>query len=439
MVEAKKGKLISSSGDIAAYVDRNAAVELNGQSYGATVRSAKCQILTSGTKCPECVHYRDIIRSIHHRWQKRLKTSPSQLTSTHSHVNDRWLKTPERKAKVAKLRQRVRSAESMVKYMKEKIAVSTDELGTHVDDSLHNGLEQIMSELSPRIEKQYLKGTFHRLFWEQQLQAMSQHPTQRRWHPMLIRWCLHLKMISTSAYNALRGVLTLPCGRTLQDYTRWVKADVGIQPEVTEQLRREARVDSLQEWKKYVAVVFDEVKVKEGIVYDKHECRIVGFVDFGDVNNALLAFERSMNGDADRTVAKHMLVFMVRGIFIKLQFPYAQYPTTDLSAELLHPIVWEVVKNLECAGFKVISLTGDKASVNRKFFRMHRSDSKSDEVTFKVRNPYSIEKRFIYFISDVPHLIKTTRNCWSNSFCHSYKRALWVCTSCNLCTPFMLL
>ena len=165
MVEAKKGKLISSSGDIAAYVDRNAAVELNGQSYGATVRSAKCQILTSGTKCPECVHYRDIIRSIHHRWQKRLKTSPSQLTCTHSHVNDRWLKTPERKAKVAKLRQRVRSAESMVKYMKEKIAVSTDELGTHVDDSLHNGLEQIMSELSPRIEKQYLTGTFHRLFW----------------------------------------------------------------------------------------------------------------------------------------------------------------------------------------------------------------------------------------------------------------------------------
>lgn len=26
-------------------------------------------------------------------------------------------------------------------------------------------------------------------------------------------------------------------------------------------------------------VAFDEVKFKEGIVYDKHECRIVGFVD----------------------------------------------------------------------------------------------------------------------------------------------------------------
>ena len=42
-------------------------------------------------------------------------------------------------------------------------------------------------------------------------------------------------------------------------------------------------VDKLEDWQKYVAVCFDEVKVKEGIVFDKHECRVVGFVDFGDV------------------------------------------------------------------------------------------------------------------------------------------------------------
>ena len=78
--------------------------------------------------------------------------------------------------------------------------------------------------------------------------------------------------------------------------------------------------------KKIVAVVFDEVKVKEGHVYDKHECIIVGYVGCGDVNNVLLALERSRNGDADHTVAKHVVIFMVRGIFIHLQFSYAQYP-----------------------------------------------------------------------------------------------------------------
>ena len=294
---------------------------------------------------------------------------------------------------------------------------------------------------SAKVRKQHSEGTFHRLFGDQQVEAMSKHPTQRRWHPMLIRWCLHLKTMSSAAYDAFRGVLTLPCGRTLQDYTRWIKAGVGIQPEVTEQLMKEAKIDSLQEWQKYVAVVFDEVKVKEGIVYDKRASRIVGFVDFGDVNNALLAFETSLKGETARPVAKHMLAFMVHGFFIRLKFLYAQYPLTDLSAELLYPIVWEAIKNLESVDFKVISLTGDKASVNRKFFRMHRlKKSKSDDVTYKVRNPYSTDDHFIYFISDVPHLVKTVRNCWSNSFGHSYKRAMWVrihtllyCTCTYIC------
>ena len=42
---------------------------------------------------------------------------------------------------------------------------------------------------------------------------------------------------------------------------------------------------------------------------------IVGFVG-RDVNNVLLALERSRNVDADHTVAKHMPVFMVCGYLI---------------------------------------------------------------------------------------------------------------------------
>jgi len=196
---------------------------------------------------------------------------------------------------------------------------------------------------------------------------------------------------------------------------------------------KEVQMETLEDWQKYVAVIFDEMKIKEGIVFDKHECKIIGFVDLGTVNNALCSFEQAISDPNDRPhVAKDMLVFMVRGIFIKLNFPYAQYPTRGIAADCLLPIVWEVVKNLECAGFKVLSLTGDKASPNRKFFRMHRlGTTQKSDVTYKMRNPYSIEKRDIYFISDVPHLIKTVRNCWSNSFGHSHKRALWVRSTCT--------
>ena len=34
-------------------------------------------------------------------------------------------------------------------------------------------------------------------------------------------------------------------------------------------------------------------------------------------------------------------------------------------------------------------------------------------------------ERFVFF-SDVPHLIKTTRNCFSNSFAHANTRGMWV-------------
>ena len=429
MANGRKGKFTSTSGGITAYLDKNAAVEINGKTYCETIRSSRCHLLIRGTKCPECVSYRDTLRSMHHRWLKRQKVS-SQV-STHSHTNERWLNTPQRKVKTTELKKRAVTAEKKVRYLRDKIAASTAKLAVDVDDELHNDLKRMMGDNNDRIRNQYKEGGFHRLFWAQQMEAMSKFPTQRRWHPMLIRWCLHLRMLSPAAYDALRGIITLPCGRTLQDYTHYIKSGVGIQPEVTKQLMQEVQIETLQDWQKYVAVIFDEMKIKEGIVFDKHECKIIGFVDLGTVNNALRSFEQSIGGPSDTPhVAKDMLVFMVRGLFIKLHFPYAQYPTRGVTADYLFPIAWEVVKNLELAGFKVLSLTGDKASPNRKFFRMHRlGTTQKSGITYKIRNPYSIEERDIYFISDVPHLIKTVRNCWSNSFGHNHKRALWVCST----------
>lgn len=186
MVEAKKGSLKSSTGSVSAYMDSNAAVELNGQSHSKTVRSTRCQLLSSASKCPVCVAYRDTIRSTYHRWVKTCRKSPSTSVSASSHKNDRWLKTPEMRKKVTELKKRMRSAESTVKYMKKKIAGSTDKIGVGVDDSLHTGLHAVMSEFSSHVEEKYAEDSFHRLFWEQQMKLISTEPKQRRWHPMLI-------------------------------------------------------------------------------------------------------------------------------------------------------------------------------------------------------------------------------------------------------------
>lgn len=82
--------------------------------------------------------------------------------------------------------------------------------------------------------------------------------------------------------------------------------------------------------------------------------------------------------------------------------------------------LWEAVERLERCGFRVMALICDGLAANRRLFRLHDPKA-SPKNTYKVINPYSDDGRHIYFQSDPPHLIKTTRNAWASS-----KRKLWV-------------
>ena len=56
-------------------------------------------------------------------------------------------------------------------------------------------------------------------------------------------------------------------------------------------------------------------------------------MDLDDVSNHLHAFERILTDPTSKpTLATHMVVFMVRGLFSSLRFPYAQFPCSTLYA-----------------------------------------------------------------------------------------------------------
>ena len=136
--------------------------------------------------------------------------------------------------------------------------------GIAVDSEVHSDLLATIQSENP-----FSEITFKRLLWEQQLQAATVKDKRNvRWLPTIIKWCLSMKLSSSSAYRAMRdtGFITLPSTRTLRDYTHVFKAQTGIQPEVNDQI---VKLDTLQEWQKYVCVMFDEVKIKEGLVFDK--------------------------------------------------------------------------------------------------------------------------------------------------------------------------
>lgn len=293
-----------------------------------------------------------------------------------------------------------------------------------------------MNENCERIKHTYPDGSFARLLWEEQLKSASvKDSRQIRWHPLMIKWCLNLKLISSAAYHAVctSGFLRLPSERTLRDYTHYFKSQPGFHSQLNQQLQKESDIESLPESKRYVALLIDEMKIKEDLVYDKHTGQMIGIVSLGDINDMLLEMEKNLDEKiSHQPVARQVLVLMVRGIFFKLEFPYAHFGTQAVTADVLFPIVWEAIRQLENIGCKVICVTADGASTNRKFFRMHGT---GNDLVYKTHNPYADpkEKRSLYFISDPPHLIKTTRNCWSHSGDRG-TRLMTVCTSihCSL-------
>ena len=207
------------------------------------------------------------------------------------------------------------------------------------------------------------------------------------------------------------GFIKLPSERTLRDYTNYFANKPGFMDEVDEQLMNEIS-PNLPTSRRFVALLLDEMKVKEGLVYNKYSGEIIGFTNLGDINDELMQIEQ---GGRQLAVAKHVLILMVRGIMFKLEFPLAHFGTRDAAGDILFPIVWEAVRRLEARELKVLCITADGASPNRKFFRMHYSKKDPDTLFYKTQNIYSPDSRWLYFVCDPPHLMKTVRNCWLHS------------------------
>ena len=89
----------------------------------------------------------------------------------------------------------------------------------------------------------------------------------------------------------------------------------------------------------------DEMHIREDHIYDKHTGALLGFTSLGDINSHLDRFEQSVETNTIREslVAKTMLIIMVRGLFTKLQYPYAQFPSVKFSGDQIVDPFWEAI------------------------------------------------------------------------------------------------
>ena len=160
----------------------------------------------------------------------------------------------------------------------------------------------------------------------------------------------------------------MPHVNTLKKYINYTDTTSGFNPDVLEQLVTDSKLSTLQEFEKNVALSFDEIKIKAGLVYKKGSGKIVGFTDMGDINDEIKTLvdrcEKKKKEKVD--FASYINVFMVRGICSKLCSPIGYHSSMGFTGDQLFPLVWEATRILEGLGFRVRSWTSDGAAPNRK-------------------------------------------------------------------------
>lgn len=286
-------------------------------------------------------------------------SSTDDRTSISSHTNYRYLSTPEKHERMKLLHRENRAGRERVKRLKEKLSKAIEEQGVNLEADMMEDLQVIMEEEQQQALKGVEEGTFLHLFWQQQKEASLKNKRGMRWHPAMIKWCIFLRHQSRKAYETLRqsGCIHLPSQRTLQDYSHCVKSAAGFSLQIDQQLMQAANITTCEFYEKFVAILIDEMYVRQDLVYEKQSRKLVGFTSLGDINDHLVAFEKSIveeNPDEIDDVAKTMVVFMVRGLFSKLRYPYAQFPCSSLTGDLLYQPFWHAVFRLENMGLKVI-------------------------------------------------------------------------------------
>ena len=359
-------------------------------------RTHGCALLLGlGEQCCSCLQYSKKSELSKKAQQKKL-AEPAHLFSPVSQT------APER-IKLTLQMQRLKCAELEQKLEEMKLEIQKSSV--EVDHQLSQDITSILGKSDKNVTP------FMNLFWQQQKKQLTRSSTGVRYHPMIIRYCLSLATKSPACYEELRKskILVLPSQRTLKDYRNCIRPKAGFQEEVIEELKDST--NSYFDVQRYIVLLFDEMKIMSNLVFDKVTGELIGYLDLGDPDINFGTLEK-----VDE-IASHALVFFIRGICTELKFSLAYFATNGVTSHQLMPLFWEAIGMLELScNLWVIASTSDGASPNRRLYRMHKplDNNAEDEFCYRTINLYA-PHRYIYFFSDVPHLVKTTRNCLYSS------------------------
>ena len=383
-------------------------------------RSNNCEILIKSFDM--CVNCNKLEKNANSSLSKKLKRQEKILLEP-AKPNAPVSKTSSQRIKLTLQQYRIENKElkTKIENLKDEIAKNAH----NISDSLNNDLVTIMSEADQSQVPPFMK-----FFWEEQQKYVKSSAKGIRYHPMVIRYCLALASKSASAYDDIRynektgtGILILPSRRRLRDYKNYIRPERGFNKNIIKELQNKTK--NFSDVEKFMVLLMDEMKIQSNLVWDKHTGELIGYVDLGDIELNYAALEKTDN------LANHILAFLIRSVVNPFKFSLANFATTGATSAQMFPLLWKAISILELNSLKVIAVTCDGAAPNRKVFTMHSEMTMEEDInpdvdiTYRTDNLFSDDKRFIYFFSDVPHLIKTARNCLANSGHGRCTRYMW--------------
>ena len=107
---------------------------------------------------------------------------------------------------------------------------------------------------------------------------------------------------------------------------------------------------------------------------------------------------------------------------------------SQLTGYKLFPMVWNVIESLELSDLPVVAVTADGASHNWHFFTSAAIAKMEKNHPFQSSPRTHLQREMCTFFCDPSHLIKTTRNCFTNSFAHKMSQELKVATQDSMTT-----
>lgn len=223
-----------------------------------------------------------------------------------------------------------------------------------------------------------------------------------RWEPAYVMQCVIMRMKSLRLYKHIwkNEIIPVPSVHTLRKVISSCEAKFGFNARGLYNIQQ-----SLSEIKilahRYGCFMWDEVKLKSGMRWDRRSMKWKGVTDYGDV-----VFESDV---PIAGVATHALVFMWRcyrtnGVQVFAIFATKNAAPGQILAELVvkalvaHYKVGAVVKNMVCDGCSTnkscLEEIGISGQVGGKCYLKHPSN----------------EEIKVYALIDVPHVVKSTKN-----------------------------